>query len=312
VKRVIPTAAWRRVLTGAVWVVLCANSSLASGVEATLAAALRERFTALSGEAASNPKLDPFGLPVYLKSAEASDRLEGDVLARIDHPFADVRHALAQSDQWCDILILHLNVKYCRAVRTQTGETLHVGIGRKHPQPLTDVHWVRFGLRVVVNTSDSLAVELLAPEGPMSTHDYRLQVEAAPLSPGTTVLRMQYGYSYGVVARLAMQSYLTTIGRDKVGFSVTGPGNDGRPDRVGGLRGVVERNAMRYFFAIGAYLDTHAPDGRRQMHRSLGLWFDATERYPLQLHEIERGEYIVMKVREIERQQTVFFPPPSG
>jgi hypothetical protein len=32
----------------------------------------------------------------------------------IEHPFAELRQPLAQAKPWCSILILHLNVKYCR------------------------------------------------------------------------------------------------------------------------------------------------------------------------------------------------------
>jgi hypothetical protein len=33
--------------------------------------------------------------------------------------------------------------------------------------------------------------------------------------------------------------------------------------------------------------------------RRLQGWFDATERYPAQLHEIERSEYLAMKREEL-------------
>ncbi|WP_233344977.1 hypothetical protein [Burkholderia cepacia] len=32
-------------------------------------------------------------------------------------------------------------------------------------------------------------------------------------------------------------------------------------------------------------------------------WFDATEQYPQQLHEVERGAYLQMKAQEVQRQQ---------
>ena len=48
--------------------------------------------------------------PVFLQSTETPERLEGEVLALIDHPVLRVRAALAQAAVWCDILILHLNV----------------------------------------------------------------------------------------------------------------------------------------------------------------------------------------------------------
>ena len=45
-----------------------------------------------------------------------------------------------------------------------------------------------------------------------------------------------------MMGRLAMQVYLGTTGRSKVGFTVTGTQADGQPLHIGGTRGVVEVN----------------------------------------------------------------------
>ena len=77
-----------------------------------------------------------------------------------------------------------------------------------------------------------------------------------------------------------MQGYLATIGRDKVGFSIVGSRADGQPVYVHGTRGVIERNTMRYYVAIEAYLSTMAlppprtavrtpPGGLACRHRTL-------------------------------------------
>jgi hypothetical protein len=88
-----------------------------------------------------------------------------------------------------------------------------------------------------------------------------------------------------MTARLAMEAYLGTLGRDKVGFTVVRDASSGRAAPVQGLRGVVERNAMRYFLAIEAYVDSLAAPPAERLERRLAAWFDATERYPAQLHE---------------------------
>jgi hypothetical protein len=108
----------------------------------------------------------------------------------------------------------------------------------------------------------------------------------------------------GLAARLAMQGYLSTLGSDKQGFSVLGLKQDGQPERVGGVRGVVERNTLRYYLAIQTHLDVLrlAPPERPQ--KSFEGWFDATERHSLQLHEMDRASYLEMKRRELQRQQT--------
>jgi hypothetical protein len=65
---------------------------------------------------------------------------------------------------------------------------------------------------------------------------------------------------------------------------------------------MVERNTMRHFLAIEAHLDTLGfPEGQR-VERRLEQWIGAVEHYRRQLHEVEREEYLVMKRREIRRQ----------
>jgi hypothetical protein len=97
-------------------------------------------------------------------------------------------------------------------------------------------------------------VNLSADEGPLGTRDLRITVAAMPADDGKTFLRLSYSYGFGAMARVAMQAYLRTIAHDKVGFTVVGKEVDGEPHFVGGMRGVVERNTMRYYLAIEAYL----------------------------------------------------------
>ena len=307
--------AWRFAAVALLCALLIALFAPAAAADGA-AAALRARFDALAAQArAQTPPstpLNPFGLPLYLQSTETSDRIEGEVFARIDHPIVELREALATSAHWCEILILHPNVKYCRAARSLAGDAIFVGLGRKTWQDLGDSYFVRFVFRDAGSTPEHLHIELRAPMGPLSTRDYRLAIEATALDRGTSVLHLSYGYSFGTMGKLAMQTYLSTLGRDKVGFSIAGRGADGQPLYVGGVRGVIERNAMRYFLAIGAHLAVGAQDGKRPMHAGLRVWFEATERHPLQLHELERAEYLDMKVRELWRQQTVVYPPATG
>lgn len=100
-----------------------------------------------------------------------------------------------------------------------------------------------------------------------------------------------------------MQGYLATIGRKKVGFSIVDHKPDGTPIYINNIRGVVERNAMRYYLAIEAYLGAvHLPPAE-QPEKRLRDWFTAIEHYPQQLHEMERDEYLSMKRLELSRQR---------
>jgi hypothetical protein len=288
-------AMWGKVLLLALCLV-CVGSRAQSGSPD----ALRARFAAVRAHTDRNI----FDRPLYLQSSESSDLLQGEVFAIVDYSYSDVRHMLAQADHWCGILILHLNVKYCRASSSAGRDALDVGIGRKVDQPLWAVNWVMFAYHVDSVGNDYFSVVLQAPTGPLSTRNLRILMEAVLFEDHRSLLHMTYAYSYGQAARWAMQGYLATIGSAKLGFSIVGRSADGQAIRAGGTRGVLERNTMRYYLAIEAYLAVDRLPASQQAQQSLQDWFTATERYPQQLHEIERAAYIDMKLRELRRQET--------
>ena len=288
---------------------LLASSLLALPVGAQTPSpdALRTQFDALR-EKGTGQLTDR---SIYLLSSESADRMQGEVHALVNQPFDQVRQELSKADSWCDVLILHINVKYCRCPRTAAGEQLVSGVGRKFDQPLSEVYWVRFGFNVVADREDHMLVELRAPSGPLSTRDYRIVVEAVPHSGGQSLVRMTYSYGYGTAARWAMKTYLATLGRGKSGFSVVGQSPGGQPLRVEGVRGVVERNTLRYYLALQSHLQASRAPPTAQLQQSLDLWFSATERYAEQLHEMDRADYMAMKLKEVKRQETVAPPPPG-
>ncbi|MDO9366911.1 MAG: hypothetical protein Q7T58_11350, partial [Methylotenera sp.] len=162
---------------------------------------------------------------------------------------------------------------------------------------------VEFNYRGIITTPDYFALELNAENGPLSTRNYRIWVEATPVKGGRTFLHVTYAYSFGLTGSLAMKGYLATIGRGKVGFTVTGKLPNGKSAYIQGVRGVVERNTMRYYLAIDAYLATLATPAKAQLEQRLLLWYNANEKYSRQLHEVERDEYFKMKRKEYQRQQ---------
>lgn len=286
----------RRVRDAAAAVLLGAASVTAALAQD--AATLKARHAELREKLADNA----FQRPLYLESVQNSGDLKGEIYAVVDTPFTAAGPALQGIDHWCDILILHLNVKYCSPSTKQPASGLSLVVGRKFDQPIDDGYRVEFDYRLAAATADYLRVELNAADGPLGTHDYRIVLEAVPLDARRSFLHMSYSYAYGFAARMAMQSYLATVGRDKVGFSVVGQ-QDGKPVHVGNVRGVVERNTMRYFLAIESYLTACELPAAAQLDRRLNDWFDSSERYPLQLHEVERNDYLEMKHREVARQK---------
>jgi hypothetical protein len=263
------------------------------------AAALRARRDSLADQLANNP----FQRPLVLESTQTSGDLRGEVYAVVDQPFGVVGPALQGMDHWCDLLILHLNVKGCSSTGKPPSEVLSLVVGRKFDQPLDDGYKIEFAYSTPASTADYLRVLMTADSGPMSTRNYRLSLEAVPLDDKHSFLHMSYSYGYGTAARFAMQAYLATAGSDKVGFSTTGKSDDGKPIYIGGVRGVVERNTMRYYLAIEAYLGSLSAPPAEQADKRLRDWFAATERYSQQLHEMDRDEYLAMKRNEIARQR---------
>ena len=252
-----------------------------------------------------------FRKPIFLVSRETGDSVAGDMYALVDQPFAAAAAALKGAGDWCEIMILHLNTKYCRASANAQGSVLNVSIGKKVDQPVEDAYRVVFAYRVVAQSADYLQVRLNADEGPFSTRNYNIVLEAIPVDRSRTFLHLSYSYAFGTAGRLAMQVYLSTTGSSKVGFTVTGKLADGRPQHIGGMRGLVERNTMRYYLAIEAFLGSLSAPPQARFEKRLRDWFAATERYPRQLHELEQDEYILMKRKEYQRQQVILWPPST-
>ena len=237
-----------------------------------------------------------FGGPLLLKSDESPRRIEGDVYAVLEHPFATVSNALSEPANWCDVLILHLNTKACRRAN-EGGKTLvQIRVGKKEAQAAEDASLLSFHWLGATKRDDYFTIAMDADEGPYDTSNYRLFVEAVPLDAGHTFMHMGYAFSYGGASSFAMKLYLATIGRNKIGFTRLADGY------VGGVRGIAERNTMRYYLAIDAYLDSLALPKEQQVEKRIAQWFDATEKYPRQLHEVDRDEYLPMKREEVKRK----------
>lgn len=264
-----------------------------------MAPALLEQYTRLQPQLQHNA----FERPLVLQSSESADGLSGDIYAVVAYPFATVSTGMRSPGHWCEVLMLHLNTKYCRAVAGPKGSALRVNIGKKTPQPISAAPRVELQYTETTVTQRYFAITLSAKDGPLSTSNYRIHLEAVELPGNQSFLHFTYAYDVGVVGRLAMQTYLATLGAGKVGFTLVGKSADGQPVHVAGVRGVVERNTMRYYLAIDSFLASLGEPAAAQIEHRLNAWFDAVERYPRQLHEVERSDYLAMKRAEIARLQ---------
>lgn len=276
------------------WTVACSFPAHAQD-----ASSLQARFETLREQLTDNH----FQRPLYIESSERSRELQGDVYALIEQPYTVIGPALVDVNNWCDILILHLNVKGCRRGPQDEGDALLLNVGRKFDQPLADTHPFAFSYRIAAATPNYLQVAMRADKGPLGTSRYRVTIEVVELDAQSSFLHLSYSYRTGVIARLATGIYLATTGRDKVGFSIVGHKPDGEPVYAGKMRGVIERNTMRYYLAIEAFLGALTAPASEQLEKRLSDWYAGVERYPIQLHEMERDDYLAMKRNEIQRQR---------
>jgi len=254
---------------------------------------------------AIKPRLEKnqFGIPLYLESREEYSSLHVDVYGIFDYPFDGVRDALQAPDNWCDINSMLFNIKACTFRKMSNQWLLTLYSGRKYYQPPKDAYKLDFSFRLAATQREYLDIALAAKKGPLLTRDHRIRCEAAPLDKGRTFIHFSYDYSYGVLARAAIKSYYATIGRDKRGFSIIATGKDGSPVYLGGVRGSLERNAVRYYLAIQAYMDTLKNPPEQRFEKRNSRWYDLTARFPRQLYELDKGEYIANKRREHGNQR---------
>lgn len=279
--------------------------ALALGIVSSGAMADAGQLRAKHAELREQLRNNPYHRPIVVDSAEAGDQLKGDVYAVLDHPYEALATSLKEPADWCAILLLPFNTKYCHPDKNANGTVLNLRIGRKADQPADEAYRVDFAMRPVASTPEYFEARLSSGEGPVGTRDYRITLEAVPLDKAHTFMHLSYSYATGGMGRIAMQAYLSTAGAHKVGFSVTGKDESGQPVYIGGMRGALERNVMRYYLAIDAHLVSLNAPPDQQLDKRLETWFNSSERYARQLHEMDKAQYMALKRGEFGRQQAL-------
>ncbi|WP_126453612.1 hypothetical protein [Sulfuriflexus mobilis] len=244
-----------------------------------------------------------FGLPVHVESNGDNGTMRGDVFGIIPHAFSTVRDALGTPANWCEMVPRHLNVKAC-TYRHLDGECrLTLYSGRKFYEKADDVYLLDYRYQLGAKQKDYFYITLNAEEGPLDTGNYLITAEAIPLGESSTFIHFSYSYDHGFITGLAMTGYFATLASDKIGFTVVDKHDDGEPVYVDGVRGVIERNAIRYYFVIQSFLDTLSTPERGRFEARLNNWFDLTERYHAQLYEMDKKDYL--KYKRNERQDQI-------
>ena len=291
----------------ALWVALffCCSSGVAAQPVAGAEQALLAKYPSIKTKLAHNQ----FGAPIYLESAETDSAVRVDMYGILNQPFQVVSHTLHAPANWCDITSLHINIKACTLKKSSGQPLLTLYSGRKFYQPPADTYPLKLKFHLVSQQPKYLEIALAADEGPLRTKDHRIRLQATPLDSRRTLVHFSYSYSQGPVARMAIKSYFSTIARDKVGFS-TVVGKGGKPQLVHGVRGAIERNTVRYYLALQIYIDTLKYPPAQRFEQRISRWYDLTARYPRQLKEVEKSEYLANK--RLERNDQVMLQNKEG
>ena len=239
------------------------------------------------------------GTYISLSSSIQEDALSAEVSSIVDTPFDEIVAALSQTGNWCQIMPLHFNIKAC-TYKTQEGNAmLTVYSGRKIYEHPEDSYEMTYRFEIVRQDDKQLSLRLHADQGPIGTSHYLIELDAVPVAEGT-LLQIHSSYQPSWFSSMLTSTYLSTVGSDKVGFSRIEQEGELRP--VQGIKGVIERNVMRYQIAIDAFLNNQSLPEPSRHEATLASWFKQNDSYP-QLHEMDESEYLEIKREEWSNQQ---------
>ncbi len=243
------------------------------------------------------------GLPLQVHSGEHQGVLQAEVLGVLEHPFDAVRQVLASPERWCDFVPVVTNVSACTPGPAEPRSFLHLNV-ESAPGALADRAFeLSYDYQVQQLQPDYVALLLRAGSGPFGTRDYRISVQATPVDGAHTFVRLQYAYRTSLMSRMVMGAYLATAGRHKVGFTVVDHTADGAPVYVKGRQGLIERNVVRYYLALQAFLDVSLSPGQHAREACGSHWYDLTQQYRRQLFEnMDKQQYLETKRRQLASQ----------
>ena len=251
------------------------------------------------------PKLadTPFGIPIHIESLFPGHKIRCQVHGIMDQPFDDFEVVMTKSQNWSEMLLLHTNIKSCTVQRDGNGKKiLTIYCGRKYYQPPEDTYSLALEFSVVDHQDDYFQAKLFGEKGPLFTHNYRVTLEGLSVSPGKTFICLSYEYDYGKTMKSALKMYYATLGRKKVGFTVVGTDKQGKPVFVRGNKGLIERNTVRFYFSVQAFMETLKYDDTIRFNKRIHHWYDLISQCPKQLYELSEKEYIENKKKEKRNQ----------
>jgi hypothetical protein len=240
--------------------------------------------------------------PLQITSQESAAHLSGDLFATVEYDMAPINVAASSTERWCEVMLLLSNSHGCQATGGANSDILQVSISSSKTADMTGATPTAFQLQVRSATADYLDAALVATEGPMGTRNISLRLQAIPLTATRSFVHLHYAYDTQWLGRMAMQAYLQTAGRGKVGFTPTADVS-GSSAYISGARAVIERNTMRYFLGFDCALAFNAQKAPQRFASMAQCWYGQVEQYPVQLHEMQRTEYLNMKSAQYQREQ---------
>ena len=242
-----------------------------------------------------------FGIPFYLESSVSKSASRVDIYGTSNYPFGLVKNEFLVPTNWCEIVLPHPGVKACTYKKMDDRWLLNIYNVDKFSKPLEDAYQMKFEYRITQQPG-FFAISLSAPEGPFSTKDHQIGFEVLPLDEGRTFIHLRYSLRYSPLGYFLMKSYFSIFGGGRIGFSVIGTDRDGNPVYVGGLRGAIESDVLRYYLAILAYMDTLKIPIEQRFEKRMSEWYDLTVRYKRQLFKMEKEKYLTSKRQDQESQ----------
>lgn len=247
----------------------------------------------------SNPGAAALAPGLYLQSTVAALHAQGQALARLPMALPQARAALRSPQTWCLLLLLHPNVWRCEVAGNGRGQTtLQILMGQQRVALIGATHTLDLVWKVTQDDKDGLSLELMAEQGPLGTRDYRIGARIEALDETHAALALRFSNAFTRSGLWLAELYINTAGRQRIGFTVERLDATGQAVYVRGLRGSVERNTMRFHLAVQSWLSVQSLPAPQRIPRAIELWFDSSEQYAAQLHEIEREEYVQMKLQQ--------------
>jgi len=240
-------------------------------------------------------------LALRIQSHEQDRRLRVNVYGFVDYPYSQVADVLASPAAMCDFLILNMNVKACTYQQGERRANMTIYVAGKKYAPLYRTMKIKPYFELQKRNRSYLKVLMTSPKGSWGIKKYSVLVEASPYK-NRTLVRFSSNYESSRLNKAATSVYLKTFARKKVGFTVVGQNQLGQPEYVRGMQGVIERNAVRSYLALQAYLETAGVVTNQRLKSRLRLWFELTDTYSRQLHEMDWQSYLHNKQREYQNQ----------